>query len=55
MFRISSLAYVGLGCVGFAAAAIEFVRGDAKNVMPLIVLGGVALAAALIKAMRSRG
>ena len=42
MFRPPVLGYTLLALAFFVSAVVEYVRGDMKQVMPLIVIGGVA-------------
>jgi predicted membrane channel-forming protein YqfA (hemolysin III family) len=46
--------YLLMACAAFVAALVEHLRGDSKNVIPLAVLGGVALIAAIIRYARPR-
>jgi len=46
--------YLLIAGAGLAGAAVEHLRGDTKNVIPLLLLAGVAVLAALIRLTRVR-
>ena len=43
MFRPPALLYAILAVVFFVGAVVEYLRGDMKNVMPLVVVGAVGV------------